>query len=123
MFVRLEDIPLKMKEDMNTILYKAGMARELQARIHATIGLFEQYCGERLLPDFQWEVHIFGIQKFSKFFDQLYSEWSQTEKNGVTTGNNPVLALRAMKEDFMKDEEFFQEPEPIKLREYLFFTK
>lgn len=111
---RLEDIPRQMKEDFDSNLYKHGMARNLQGRIQKLIGQFEEYCGERLLPDFQWEIHFHGVQMFSKFYEQLFVEWEQTEIHNKITGNNPVLALREMKEVFLSEDNFFKESKNAK---------
>lgn len=111
---RLRDIPKQMKADYEAVLYRVGMVRDLQVRIHKTIQLFEEFCGEGLLPNFKWEVHFYAIQLFSKYFDEQQSKWDldvRRDDDGAITrleGGNPLKVLRLM-EEHLTDEGFFKD--------------
>jgi len=113
---KLEDMPKKMKEDAEAVLYKVGMAGELQKRVEKLIFLFEEYCGEPLTLGFRWTVHVYAILLFSLFIGEQQAGWDlrmNEDENGdksLRDGNNPLMVLKEMRNTVSDLATYFRKP-------------
>lgn len=60
------------------LVYEVGMIREFQARVVKILDEFEERSREKLLPNFKWEAHTYGIVYFLSYMKVKQEEWDET---------------------------------------------